>query len=60
MFGDIITDQTAMLTGGLGFAASTLLKFGVFDPNHGSAPKYAGQNKVNPIAAIKSIALMWE
>ena len=51
-----------MLSGGLGFAASasTSEKFGVFEPNHGSAPKYAGQNKVNPIAAIKSIALMWE
>lgn len=62
MFGDIITDQAAMLTGGLGFAASasTSNDFGVFEPNHGSAPKYAGQNKVNPIAAIKSIALMWE
>ncbi len=62
MFGDIITDQAAMLSGGLGFAASasTSETFGVFEPNHGSAPKYAGLNKVNPIAAIKSIALMWE
>jgi 3-isopropylmalate dehydrogenase len=62
MFGDIITDQAAMLSGGLGFAASasTSDKFGLFEPNHGSAPKYAGKNKVNPIAAIKSIALMWE
>jgi isocitrate/isopropylmalate dehydrogenase len=62
MFGDIITDQAAMLTGGLGFAASasTSDTFGLFEPNHGSAPKYAGQNKVNPIAAIKSIALMLE
>ena len=62
MFGDIITDQAAMLSGGLGFAASasTSENFGVFEPNHGSAPKYAGQNKVNPIAAIKSISLMWE
>ncbi|MHA1214777.1 MAG: isocitrate/isopropylmalate dehydrogenase family protein [Candidatus Hodarchaeales archaeon] len=62
MFGDIITDQAAMLTGGLGFAASasTSNDFGLFEPNHGSAPKYAGQNKVNPIAAIKSMALMWE
>ena len=62
MFGDIITDQAAMLSGGLGFAASasTSKDFGVFEPNHGSAPKYSGQNKVNPIAALKSIALMWE
>ena len=62
MFGDIITDQAAMLTGGLGFAASasTSKEFGVFEPNHGSAPKYAGQDRVNPIAALKSLALMWE
>ncbi len=62
MFGDIITDQAAMLTGGLGFAASasTSKNMGVFEPNHGSAPKYAGQSKVNPIAALKSTALMWE
>jgi len=62
MFGDIITDQAAMLTGGLGFAASasTSKDFGVFEPNHGSAPKYAGQDKVNPIAALKSMSLMWE
>lgn len=62
MFGDIVTDQAAMLSGGLGFAASasTSESFGLFEPNHGSAPKYAGQNKVNPIAALKSIALMWE
>ncbi|MFX0086396.1 MAG: isocitrate/isopropylmalate dehydrogenase family protein [Candidatus Hodarchaeota archaeon] len=62
MFGDIITDQAAMLTGGLGFAASasTSNDFGLFEPNHGSAPKYAGQDKVNPIAALKSMALMWE
>lgn len=62
MFGDIITDQAAQLTGGLGFAASasTSKEFGVFEPNHGSAPKYAGQNKVNPIAAILSIKLMWD
>ncbi|MHA1168776.1 MAG: isocitrate/isopropylmalate dehydrogenase family protein [Candidatus Hodarchaeales archaeon] len=62
MFGDIVTDLAAMLTGGLGFAASasTSKTFGLFEPNHGSAPKYTGQNKVNPIAAILSIKLMWE
>ncbi|MFW9990753.1 MAG: isocitrate/isopropylmalate dehydrogenase family protein [Candidatus Odinarchaeota archaeon] len=62
MFGDILSDQSAMLTGGLGFAASasTSESFGLFEPNHGSAPKHAGQNKVNPIAAILSIKLMWE
>jgi 3-isopropylmalate dehydrogenase len=62
MYGDIVTDEAAMLTGGLGFAASasTSETFGLFEPNHGSAPKYAGQDKVNPIAAILSIKLLWE
>ncbi|HUU79411.1 MAG TPA: isocitrate/isopropylmalate dehydrogenase family protein [candidate division Zixibacteria bacterium] len=60
MFGDIISDLTAQLVGGLGFAASasTSDTFGLFEPTHGSAPKYAGQYKVNPIAAILSAKLM--
>ncbi|MFW9990750.1 MAG: isocitrate/isopropylmalate family dehydrogenase [Candidatus Odinarchaeota archaeon] len=41
-------------------SASTSESFGLFEPNHGSAPEHAGQNKVNPIAAILSIKLMWE
>lgn len=51
-----------MLTDGLGFAASasTSESFGLFEPNHGSAPKNAGQNKVNPIAVVLSIKLVWE
>ncbi|MFW9998435.1 MAG: isocitrate/isopropylmalate family dehydrogenase [Candidatus Odinarchaeota archaeon] len=51
-----------MLTGGLGFAASasTSESFGLFEPNHGSTPKHTVQNKVNPIAAVLSIKLMWE
>lgn len=54
MFGDIISDLCAQLVGGLGFAASGNIgdQFAAFEPTHGSAPKYAGQYKVNPIAMI--------
>ena len=55
MFGDIITDLGAMIQGGMGIAASGNLhpgKVGMFEPIHGSAPKYTGENKINPIAAI--------
>ena len=61
MFGDIITDLGAQLQGGLGMAASGNLHPGrtsLFEPVHGSAPKYAGKNVANPIGAILSIALM--
>jgi len=60
MFGDIISDLAAQLVGGLGFAASGNIgdDFAVFEPTHGSAPKYAGQYKVNPIAMIQSVRLM--
>ncbi len=60
MFGDIISDLAAQLVGGLGFAASANLgdNYGVFEPTHGSAPKYAGKYKVNPIAMIMSVKLM--
>jgi 3-isopropylmalate dehydrogenase len=60
MFGDIISDLAAQLVGGLGFAASGNIgdNFAVFEPTHGSAPKYAGQYKVNPIAMIQSVRLM--
>jgi 3-isopropylmalate dehydrogenase len=60
MFGDIISDLAAQLVGGLGFAASGNLgdDFAVFEPTHGSAPKYAGQFKVNPTAMILSLKLM--
>jgi len=60
MFGDIISDLCAQLVGGLGFAASGNLgdKLAVFEPTHGSAPKYAGQYKVNSIAMINSVKLM--
>jgi 3-isopropylmalate dehydrogenase len=60
MFGDIISDLAAQLVGGLGFAASANLgdNYGVFEPTHGSAPKYAEKYKVNPIAMIMSVKLM--
>ncbi len=60
MFGDIVSDLCAGLVGGLGFAPSANLgdKYAVFEPTHGSAPKYAGQNKVNPIAMLLTSKLM--
>ena len=62
MFGDIISDLAAQLVGGLGFASSGNIgdTYAVFEPTHGSAPKYAGQYKVNPIATILSAALMMD
>ncbi len=60
MFGDIISDLAAQLVGGLGFAASGNIgdNYAIFEPTHGSAPKYAGQYKVNPTAMILSVKLM--
>jgi isocitrate/isopropylmalate dehydrogenase len=60
MFGDIISDLAAQLVGGLGFASSGNIgdTFAVFEPTHGSAPKYAGQFKVNPIATFLAAKLM--
>jgi len=60
MFGDIVSDLSAQLVGGLGFGCSGNIgqKLGVFEPSHGSAPKYAGQYKVNPIATILSAKMM--
>ena len=61
MFGDIITDLGAALQGGLGMAASANLHPGqvsMFEPVHGSAPKYRGQGVANPMAAILTVGLM--
>ena len=61
MFGDIITDLGAMIQGGLGLAPGANLNpegTSMFEPIHGSAPKYKGQNKVNPIATIWAGALL--
>jgi isocitrate/isopropylmalate dehydrogenase len=60
MFGDIISDLCAQMVGGLGFGCSGNIgeKLAVFEPTHGSAPKYAGQYKVNPIATILAAKMM--
>jgi 3-isopropylmalate dehydrogenase len=60
LFGDVISDLCAQLVGGLGFAASGNIgdQFAVFEPTHGSAPKYAGQFKVNPMATFLAAKLM--
>jgi 3-isopropylmalate dehydrogenase len=62
LYGDIISDLCAQMVGGLGFACSANIgtKLAVFEPTHGSAPKYAGQNKVNPIATILAGKMMLE
>ena len=63
MFGDIVTDLGAQLQGGLGMAASGNLHPGrtsMFEPVHGSAPKYAGTDKANPFAAILTAGMMLE
>jgi 3-isopropylmalate dehydrogenase len=61
MFGDIFTDLSAMIQGGLGVAASGNLHPGrvsLFEPIHGSAPKHAGRNVANPIATIMAVQMM--
>ncbi|PLX50540.1 MAG: 3-isopropylmalate dehydrogenase [Desulfobulbaceae bacterium] len=61
MFGDIVSDEAAMLTGSMGLLASASLnkdKFGLYEPAGGSAPDIAGQGIANPIAQILSAAMM--
>ena len=60
LYGDIVSDLCAGLVGGLGIAPGANIGDGiaVFEPTHGSAPKYAGLNKVNPLAAILSGVMM--
>ncbi len=60
LYGDIISDLSAQLVGGLGFGCSGNIgdSYAVFEPSHGSAPKYAGQYKVNPIASILAGKMM--
>jgi len=62
LYGDIISDLCAQMVGGLGFGSSANIgaKLAVFEPTHGSAPKYAGQYKVNPIATILAAKMMLE
>jgi 3-isopropylmalate dehydrogenase len=67
-FGDILTDEASTLTGSMGMMPSASIAgipktgtrvIGLYEPIHGSAPKYTGQNKVNPIATILSVAMMF-
>lgn len=62
MFGDILSDEAAMLTGSIGMLASASLgegSIGLYEPVHGSAPDIAGQGVANPLATIMSVALMY-
>jgi len=60
LYGDIVSDLCAGLIGGLGLAPGANLSdnIAVFEPTHGSAPKYAGLNKVNPMAMMLSATMM--
>ena len=62
LFGDIISDLAAQLVGGLGFACSGNIgaDYAVFEPTHGSAPKYDGMYKVNPTAMLLAVKMMLE
>jgi len=63
LFGDILSDEAAMITGSIGMLPSASLNstgFGLYEPVHGSAPDIAGQNKANPLATILSAAMMLE
>jgi len=65
MFGDIITDLAGILQGGMGVAAGGNLNpdrggVSMFEPMGGSAPKYTGQNVINPVAAINAMAMLLE
>src|SRR5207237_7559076 len=60
LYGDVLSDRCAGMIGGLGIAPGANYgdEVAVFEPTHGSAPKYAGQNKVNPMAELLSGMLM--
>lgn len=60
LFGDILSDEAAVLTGSLGMLASATIggKVDLFEPVHGSAPDIAGRNLANPLGAIASVAMM--
>lgn len=60
LYGDVISDLCAQMVGGLGFGCSGNIgeTLAVFEPTHGSAPKYAGQYKVNPLATILTVKMM--
>jgi len=60
LFGDVLSDEAAQVTGSLGLAAGANVgdTYGMFEPVHGSAPKYTGMNRVNPIATIMAAQMM--
>jgi len=60
LFGDVLSDEAAQVTGSLGLAAGANIgdSYGMFEPVHGSAPKYTGQNRVNPTATIMAVQMM--
>ena len=60
LFGDILSDEAAQVTGSLGLAAGANVgdTYGMFEPVHGSAPKYTGMNRVNPTATIMAAQMM--
>lgn len=63
LFGDILSDEAAEITGSLGMLPSASLAtggFGLYEPVHGSAPDIAGEDKANPLAAILSVAMLLE
>jgi len=62
LFGDILSDEAAMIVGGVGVGPSANIGDGyaMFEPIHGSAPKYAGMDRANPIATIMSMKMMLE
>ncbi len=63
LFGDILSDEAAMITGSLGMLPSASLGaggVGLYEPVHGSAPDIAGQDVANPLAAILSVAMLFE
>lgn len=60
-FGDILTDEASQVAGSMGMLPSASLgdgKLGMYEPAHGSAPKHAGKNTINPLATILSVAMM--
>jgi isopropylmalate/isohomocitrate dehydrogenase-like protein len=62
LFGDIISDEAAMIVGGIGTGASANIgeRYAMFEPIHGSVPKYTGMDKVNPIGTIMSVKMMMD
>lgn len=62
LFGDILSDEASMLVGGVGVGPSANIgdRYAMFEPVHGSAPKYAGMDRANPIATILSVKMMLE